>query len=444
MISDVLGSRSLTTEQGLQSNNKPQGKQEAEQGSFASFASDRANETKLAARSKPQTGSAETQQPQLVDSEASAGEPSAALPQTVMPQTAAQLPVWSQGAVPGVDAKAGLDFQAIAHTTSLNVGLDKGQNTPLNTTLTTALNTSQAVAQVQGLSQNSAQATTQSMSVNTQQLLSAASQTSHLTATVQSQAALLALMNHSGSAVAKAERSGISFSDALMPSSSAPSGALAPAAGFDQDKAFAQQLWSNGIGATTKESSMLTPMAQGLAQQAIGSTVLADSSDNQTQLFTQMLARGATAPSVSQWGPVPVNMAGSLTQQAQDMLTPLREQLRFQIDQKIKHAEIRLDPPELGKLELNIRLDGDKLQIQMHAANPAVREALLSGLDRLRADLGQEYGGSLDVDVGQGDSPDKHKPQQQQTTVIAVNAERNGLESKLQTTSSDQQLNLLA
>ncbi|MEC4725938.1 flagellar hook-length control protein FliK [Shewanella sp. D64] len=112
---------------------------------------------------------------------------------------------------------------------------------------------------------------------------------------------------------------------------------------------------------------------------------------------------------VSQWGPVSVTPSAPQAQQAQELLSPLREQLRFQIDQQIKKAEIRLDPPELGKVELSIRLDGDRLHIQMHAANASVRDSLLIGLERLRAELAMDHGGQIDVDIGQGEK-EQEKP----------------------------------
>ena len=115
-----------------------------------------------------------------------------------------------------------------------------------------------------------------------------------------------------------------------------------------------------------------------------------------------------TQATVSQWGPVPITSNAPLAQQAQEMLTPLREQLRFQIDQKIKHAELRLDPPSLGKVELNIRLDGDRLHIQIHAANPSVRDSLLMGLERLREELAMDHGGQIDLDIGQGKKRGQH------------------------------------
>ncbi|ABE56910.1 flagellar hook-length control protein [Shewanella denitrificans OS217] len=438
MISDVLGSRSLTTELGLQSNNKPQGKPSAEQGAFASFANDRANEAKRASVSKPQTGNVEAQEPQSMELESSTQAPLAAAPQTAAQLSTTQMPVWTQAAMASATS---LDGQTLATVTGFGTKTAADFNTQVQTV---AQSTTQAMAQTvaQSSTQNSIQASVLAMPINADMLTRMPSKKSSSMQALHPQSGLAAVMGHSVSAGAQTERSGITFSDALMPSPAVSTGATSITS-LAADKRFAEQRWSNGIGATAKESSILTTVAQGLAPQTIGSTVLADSSDNQTQLFTQMLARGGTAPSVSQWGPVPVNMAGSLSQQAQDMLTPLREQLRFQIDQQIKHAEIRLDPPELGKLELNIRLDGDKLQVQMHAANPAVREALLSGLDRLRADLAQEYGGSLDVDVGHNGASDKQNPQQHEGRMLASQVENFELPQARQT-SSDNQLNLLA
>ncbi|MGI1944916.1 flagellar hook-length control protein FliK [Shewanella glacialipiscicola] len=124
-------------------------------------------------------------------------------------------------------------------------------------------------------------------------------------------------------------------------------------------------------------------------------------------------AAAPQAASTTQWGPVSLTPAAPLAQQTQEILTPLREHLRFQVDQHIKRAELRLDPPELGKIELNIRLEGDRLQVQMHAVNPAIRDALLNGLERLRVDLAMDHGGQIDVDIGQGDAQ-----QQQQETAL--------------------------
>ncbi|GIU41538.1 flagellar hook-length control protein FliK [Shewanella algidipiscicola] len=157
---------------------------------------------------------------------------------------------------------------------------------------------------------------------------------------------------------------------------------------------------------------------------------------------------GRQGANVSQWGPVSVSPQASVAQQAHEMLTPMREQLRFQIDQRIKHAELRLDPPELGKVELNIRLDGDRLHIQMHAVNPAVREALLTGLERLRNDLAQDHGGHIELDIGQNGSGGEQQRQQQSAGLNTPSINGRDFEPSTETEMSAQlhqhQLNLLA
>ena len=140
--------------------------------------------------------------------------------------------------------------------------------------------------------------------------------------------------------------------------------------------------------------------------------------DNIESVTNQLLVNNTRSPAaVAQWGPISVSQSAPLLQQSHDMLSPLREQIRFQIDQQIKQAEIRLDPPELGKIELNVRLEGDRLQIQMHAANPVVRDALLAGLERLRGDLANDHGGQIDVDIGQGESSKERQHQDHQSDI---------------------------
>ncbi|WP_285163620.1 flagellar hook-length control protein FliK [Shewanella goraebulensis] len=136
--------------------------------------------------------------------------------------------------------------------------------------------------------------------------------------------------------------------------------------------------------------------------------------DNINQVINQLTQANTKSQAVTQWGPVSVTQSAPMLQQTNEMMSPLRDQLRFQIDQQIKSAELRLDPPELGKVELNIRLDGDRLHIQMHAANSAVRDALLMGLDRLRMELAMDHGGQIDIDMGQSQS--EQQPQRQQVS----------------------------
>ena len=162
---------------------------------------------------------------------------------------------------------------------------------------------------------------------------------------------------------------------------------------------------------------------------------------------TQVDATQASRQAVTQWGPLPLTPNAQVPQHARELLQPLREQLRFQLDQHIQKAELRLDPPDMGKVDLNIRLDGDRLHIQMHAANNHIRDALQSGLERLRAELAQDHQGDIQLDVGQqgGDSDQRQARSHQEGQSISAmhhSESESGHQSEHPATSSD--LNLLA
>lgn len=79
----------------------------------------------------------------------------------------------------------------------------------------------------------------------------------------------------------------------------------------------------------------------------------------------------------------------------------LADKLAFQVNTKTPVATVRLDPPELGKLDLFVKVDGDKLSVSITATNATTREAILQTTDRLRQDLlGNGYI-NVDVDVQQ-------------------------------------------
>lgn len=77
----------------------------------------------------------------------------------------------------------------------------------------------------------------------------------------------------------------------------------------------------------------------------------------------------------------------------------------------IQHANIRLDPPELGSLEIRIQVQNDQTQIQIVTQSPQVREALESQSVRLREALNEQGLNLANLDVSdqsaqqQGDQP---------------------------------------
>jgi flagellar hook-length control protein FliK len=69
--------------------------------------------------------------------------------------------------------------------------------------------------------------------------------------------------------------------------------------------------------------------------------------------------------------------------------------------QQIHSAELQLDPPELGPLQVRISVHQDQAVVSFVSANPQVREALDQSMMRLR-ELLQEQGMQL-VDAGVSD-----------------------------------------
>lgn len=131
-----------------------------------------------------------------------------------------------------------------------------------------------------------------------------------------------------------------------------------------------------------------------------------DGSSERESLVPDLRGMSALAPSPLtrtadyQWAPA--RLSDNQTQWGQQLVDVLKDKLELQVNQGIKQAHIRLDPPELGRLELTVRVDGDRLSVQLNVTNPAVREAMIQSMERLRMSLAPHHAGGVEVNVGQG------------------------------------------
>ncbi|WXL26029.1 flagellar hook-length control protein FliK [Ectopseudomonas mendocina] len=71
----------------------------------------------------------------------------------------------------------------------------------------------------------------------------------------------------------------------------------------------------------------------------------------------------------------------------EQMLQSLRETVELQINQRVQNATIRLDPPELGSLEIFLSHEAGRITVQLSAANADVARLLQQTSDRLRQEL---------------------------------------------------------
>ncbi|ABV37665.1 flagellar hook-length control protein [Shewanella sediminis HAW-EB3] len=82
----------------------------------------------------------------------------------------------------------------------------------------------------------------------------------------------------------------------------------------------------------------------------------------------------------------------------------MKQQLMTMVSQGVHHAEIRLDPAELGQMMVRIQVQGDQTQVQFQVTQHQTRDLIEQAIPRLR-DLLSEQGMQLtDSHVSQGDT----------------------------------------
>ncbi|MEJ4043038.1 flagellar hook-length control protein FliK [Erwinia sp. SLM-02] len=112
-------------------------------------------------------------------------------------------------------------------------------------------------------------------------------------------------------------------------------------------------------------------------------------------------------------------------QQAEALRKALSERLEMQIDRRVQKATIRLDPPNLGKMDISIHFESGKLQVQIQAAQPEVTRLLQQVSHEMRASLSEQNNVQVNVQVStqSGDSRQQHRHRDRPDSAIANNNE---------------------
>jgi flagellar hook-length control protein FliK len=92
------------------------------------------------------------------------------------------------------------------------------------------------------------------------------------------------------------------------------------------------------------------------------------------------------------------------------------ERIQWMLGKHLQEAELKLNPPHLGPLEVRISLQQDQANVSFLATQAPTREALEAALPRLREMFGEANLSLIDVDVGQRDGS------QQQSSRAGVSA----------------------
>ncbi len=212
-----------------------------------------------------------------------------------------------------------------------------------------------------------------------------------------------------------------------LPQINDPVAASRPAALLNQDY-FQALLQQNRDGLQTSTDAR---QAQFAAQLATGAMTADDGSQVMLSMTEQATASQGIHPTISSslsaigFGTVS-QAAATQTQMAPLQLgqpaweSALAGNLKMMVGQNIQSAEIRLDPPELGSLDIKIKLANDVATVHITSPHAQVRDALETAVPKLR-EMFAESGLSLgDVNVQQ-----EAFSQQQQAGSDETGAEHN-------------------
>lgn len=168
------------------------------------------------------------------------------------------------------------------------------------------------------------------------------------------------------------------------------------------------------IAATQIEAIVNQTQTASLPQFALAATGQTHANQPSLMASPSALTQGV------EWASVKIDTSAG--RWGEQMMQVLHDRVSLQAQQNMQEAKIRLDPPELGKLDLLVRVEGDRLSVQINANAVATREALIQVSERLRAELQNQNFVHVEVNVGSGDAQQQgsHSQRQHDTTIFSA------------------------
>ena len=115
--------------------------------------------------------------------------------------------------------------------------------------------------------------------------------------------------------------------------------------------------------------------------------------------FRGVMAASAPVAADPTAAPDTVKLAGNPNEWQQPLRAALGDRLQLQLQRNSEHAVIRLDPPNLGSIEISIRHSAGALQVTLSASNSDVLRQLNTVSDNMRSDLSQRQFSDVAVTV---------------------------------------------
>jgi len=180
-------------------------------------------------------------------------------------------------------------------------------------------------------------------------------------------------------------------------------GALQQSPGLVSTGALAALLDPKATATAAPADALKLAVGAALEREGANGFALPDSKDDRSDAMsfgglvqgTPSLDRPLTANAVTA---TPMSMPAQLDDGFDDSFGT---RIAWMAEQKLGHAEIRLNPEHAGPIDVRIQLDGTQVNAAFHSANADVRQALEASLPRLRDLLGQQGLQLGNTDIGQ-------------------------------------------
>ncbi|SFN68221.1 hook-length control protein FliK [Izhakiella capsodis] len=163
------------------------------------------------------------------------------------------------------------------------------------------------------------------------------------------------------------------------------------------------------------EASLLRALYKSTRAQGVASTPQLSAALNSLAPLANGAHQTAAAQITEQKNqqPITAQLAASIDSQ-RTLQQVLGERLQMQIDNQMQKATIRLDPPDLGKLDISLHYTAGKLQVQIHAAQQDVWRVLSQAVPELRAMLSETNQLQVNVQVSQQGGKSRERDRQQE------------------------------
>lgn len=146
-------------------------------------------------------------------------------------------------------------------------------------------------------------------------------------------------------------------------------------------------------------------------------------------LPTQALDTGNSSTPATSTSSVPVTtlkMDAEPSRWSEQLHSALGDRLQVQVKQQIQHATIRLDPPDMGKIDISMQVDNGRVQVQINASHAEVYRALQQTSNDLRQSLTEQNFVQVNVQVSSQSGGQQQGKQQhftEQHSAIQAGAE---------------------